>query len=156
MRVLEKMENHEAEEDDDQEVAMMTKIVKRYFKNRNSRQPASSSSTPARSRDLKDYTSYNCQKKGHMDKTCTKPKVEVAENKALFSAWGMDDDESDLCEDFKGTCLMAHEETLPQVSSSPDFIKRLHVLGKYELINMIKELLEDSEVLEKEATEHAA
>ena len=90
-----------------------------------------------------------------MAKTCTKPKVEVAENKALFSAWGMDDDESDLCEDFKGTCLMAHEETLPQVSSSPDFIKRLHVLGKDEIINMIKELLEDSEVLEKEATEHA-
>ena len=67
----------------------------------------------------------------------------------------MDDDESDLCEDFKGTCLMAHEETLPQVSSSPNSIKRLHVLGKNGLINMIKELLEDSEVLEKEATEHA-
>ena len=53
-----------------------------------------------------------------MAKTCTKPKVEVVENKALFSAWGMDDDEPDLCEDFKGTCLMAHEETLPQEQTS--------------------------------------
>ena len=42
-RVLEKMENKEADDDYDVEVAMMTKVVKRFFKNRTARQGATSS-----------------------------------------------------------------------------------------------------------------
>ena len=94
-RVLEKMENKEADEDDDVDVAMMTKVVKRFFKNRTARQGATSSTPQGKqdNRDLSTYVCYNCQQKGHLAKTCTNPKVEpAAENKALFSSWGEDND----------------------------------------------------------------
>ena len=157
-RVLEKMENKEADEDDDVEVAMMTNIVKRFFKNRTARQGATSSAPQGKqdNRDLSTYVCYNCQQKGHLAKTCTNPKVEpAAENKALFSSWGEDNDESDLCENLRGICFMAHEETLQQVNTPAEFFSHLHVLKKEDLIDMIKELMEDNSVVEKESTEYA-
>ena len=90
-RVLEKMENKEAEDDEDEEVAMMTKVVKRFFKNRTARQGATFSTPQGKqpSRELSTYICYNSHEKGHLAKTCTKPNVEPTEdNKALLSSWG--------------------------------------------------------------------
>ena len=78
-----------------------------------------------------------------------------ADNKALFSSWGEDDDESDLCENLSGICFMAHEDNVPQVNSPAEFLSHLHVLNKKDLIEMIIELMEDNATIEKESTEYA-
>src|ERR1044071_7545151 len=151
-RALQKIEDEEGDEDEDLEVALMTKVVKKFFKNKNSRLASTSK------RELKDYTCYNCQEKGYIAKKCTNPKVEQPEKKALVSsaAWGDDDDTSTFHEGFKGLCLMAKPEdtTDIQVAPTSSFLQKLAILGKDDLIIMIKGLLEDNEFLEKQATEY--
>src|SRR6185295_5117942 len=66
------------------------------------------------------------------------------------------DDDSIFHEGFKGLCLMARPEDTsePQVSPTPAFLQKLAILGKDDLITMIKGLLEDNELLEKQAMEY--
>src|ERR1044071_2494402 len=74
-KVLKLMESDDAGElEQDEEVAMMTKMVWKFLKHKVSKQ----GTTPKK--DLKDYTCYNCQEKGHLAKTCTKPKVNPFES----------------------------------------------------------------------------
>ena len=47
---------------------------------------------------------------------------------------------------------MAHEDNVPQVNSAAEFLSHLHVLNKKDLIEMIKELMEDNATIEKEST----
>ena len=151
--MLERMDisNGEEDEDDDTEVALMTKMVKKWFKKKAGQGESSSSIK----HDLKEYTCYNCQEKGHLAKTCTNPKVEATEKKALFSTWGEEDDEADLHEGFQGQCLMADAEALAsEVKPLDTFPTRLNLLDKKDLINMIKGLLEDTEALESQVTEY--
>ena len=130
--------------------SMMTKVVKRFFKNRTARQGATSSAPQGKqpNHDLSTYVCYNCQQRDHLAKNCTNPKVEpAADNKALFSSWGEDNDESDLCENLSGICFMAHKDNVPQVNTTAEFLSHLHVLNKKDLIEMIKELMEDNVVV---------
>ena len=159
-KVLEKLDinDGEEEEDDDTEVALMTKMVKKWFKKRAGQEEPSSSTK----RDLKEYTCFNCQEKGHLARTCTNPKVEATEKKALFSAWEEEGDEADLHEGYQGQCLMANSEArapevkalAPEVKASDPFPTRINLLEKKELINIIKGLLEDNETLESQINKY--
>ena len=148
-KVLEKMEAEEDVEDDDKEVVLMTKMVKKFL---NNKRTSGSSAGPGR--DLSDFTCYNCQQKGHLSRNCTNPKVEPSEKKpekqALLttSAWGDEEDEEVIYGGFRGICLMAGEQDTEVVTKLPNkFHEKIHMLDKPDLINIILGIIDDSDAI---------
>jgi hypothetical protein len=140
-KVLQLMDSDHADElEQDEEVAMMTKMVRKFLKSKNSKQ----GTTP--NKDYRDYTCYNCQEKGHLAKTCTKPKVDPpASNtkRAFVTTWGDSDEDS---EDPKGKCLMTKPDEESEEAVEVSSIK-LNILPKADLIIMVNGLIDDNNVL---------
>lgn len=97
------MDNKETDEDEDGEVAMMTKMVKRFFNKR--LKGLSLLLHQGTSRTTHATTS---KRKVTLPRHAQKPKVEAHEKKALISsyAWGdEDEDDAGFTRDLKGCVL---------------------------------------------------
>src|ERR1044071_4178999 len=110
-------------EDEDQELVLMTKMVKKFLKKKNF------GSAPTTKKDIKDITCFNCQEKGHFAKDCSKPKQERPSTdgkRAFLTAWGDSYEEQENAMD---QCLMGKgdsddDESIKVTDIKPELLQR--------------------------------
>ena len=136
------------DQDEDKDVAMMTKLVKKFFKKQ-----GRFKKDQTKQRDIKDVVCYNCQEKGHLAKTCTNAKVAPSSSssqnlpkKAFITIWGDSDDEIDIGEQAQDTCLMAMQDSDADNNIEVSSLK-FELLATNDLVDLLNELVIDHKAL---------
>lgn len=125
-------------ENEDQELVLMTKMVKKFLKKKNF------GSAPTTKKDIKDITCFNCQEKGHFAKDCSKPKQERPSTdgkRAFLTAWGDSDEEQENAMD---QCLMGKGDSDDDESIKVTDIKP-ELLQRSDLVDMVNCLIDDNQ-----------
>ena len=150
-------ENSDIEEETDEMTALFAKHIKRNFNKGKFRKSF-------QKKDVKDYSCFNCNEKGHLAKSCPKasssPKNEGQhyKKKALIAAWGDESDEElDLNKFQEGACLMAIGDNADSDNSEvslDDFLSSLSDCSHKQLIKVIKILGKENSTLQEKLTDN--